>query len=248
MARQGPVRACARKDVEGHIEVERLPVRIRLGQDRRPARSLECGRPRGNTRAPNRPTSPPAIRCRRAQCWPAGCAPRPRSEARSSRPSSAAAHSAPWATPASASIASAATTRKGTAARRCLFAEVHVIVDGRIERIGVQLHFLARQHIALPRLDSQGAAARRWPACRPPCTRRSIGQGSSSLHGVNAYFSANSSRSCASKAAASDRSKSDVGEARRAVAVDQHARGHAFASCRTRRRPLSDRNARRRSA
>jgi hypothetical protein len=33
-----------------------------------------------------------------------------------------------------------------------------VIIDSRIERIGVELHFLARKDIALPRLNTQGAA------------------------------------------------------------------------------------------
>jgi hypothetical protein len=58
-----------------------------------------------------------------------------------------------------ASIASAAAARERTAARRGLFTEVQVIIDGGIEGIRVELHFLARKHIALPRLDTQGATA-----------------------------------------------------------------------------------------
>jgi hypothetical protein len=51
-------------------------------------------------------------------------------------------------------IASAAAARKRTATRRGLFTEVHVIIDGCIEGIRVELHFLAREHITLPRLNT----------------------------------------------------------------------------------------------
>jgi hypothetical protein len=58
-----------------------------------------------------------------------------------------------------ASIASAPAACERTAARRGLFAEVQVIVDGGIEGIRVELHFLAREYLALPRLDPDAATA-----------------------------------------------------------------------------------------
>src|SRR3970282_2096416 len=62
----------------------------------------------------------------------------------------------------SSSVASAAASAESLSAARSFLAEIDVLVERRLDRIGDQLHVVACEHVAVPRLHAEpGASSQR---------------------------------------------------------------------------------------
>jgi len=59
----------------------------------------------------------------------------------------------------SSSVASAAAPGVGAAAGRCFLAEVHVLINGGIDGIRIQAHFIASHQVSIPWLNAEDRAS-----------------------------------------------------------------------------------------